>query len=260
MKEFLVYGNTLPEAYHESLICLNGSEIVPCPDWNTNQKEVSMTFVVEHPLKEDRISRLCYADPMSLEQYVQEMLDGIFDFEVGLGHWSYTYHQRYADQYQFIIDELKRNPYSRRAVMDIRTPDDIGNSDPACWQHAQYFIRGNKLHCKILFRSNDATKAAFMNAYALIELQNRIATTLGVEIGSYTHRANSYHCYERDFSMLAGYCERIKLAEEDEDEITFSYIDDWKEQMAEARPIINKKIEELSARGKPFIDVEKSIP
>ena len=257
MLEILVQGDTLPEAYHKSLSHLNMAEIVPCPDWNTYQKELSMTMVVKEPLKEDRISKLFFGDPTSLEQYVQEMLDGIFDFEVEKGNWSYTYHQRYANQYQFILDELRRNPYSRRAVIDIRTPDDMRNDDPACWQHAQYFIRDGKLHSKSLFRSNDACKAAFMNAFALIELQKRIADELGVDMGTYTHRANSYHCYERDFGMLNGYCTRIqeyqlrKIREEDgldTETITFSYIDDWKEQMDEAKPIIAKKVEEQRAK------------
>ncbi len=51
-----------------------------------------------------------------------------------------------------------------------------------------------------------------MNAFALIMLQKRIADELGVEVGTYTHRANSFHCYERDFGLLDGYCERICYA------------------------------------------------
>ncbi len=241
MIEHLVTGETLPEAYHKSLICLQSAPVVPCPDWNTYQKEVSMTMVVEYPMDEERISKLFFGDPASLEQYVQEMLFGILDFEVERGNWAYTYHQRYENQYQFIIDELRRNPYSRRAVMDIRTPDDMTNEDPACWQHAQYFIRDGRLHSKILFRSNDACKAAFMNAFALTELQLKIALELGVNMGSYTHRANSYHCYARDFDMLDGYCARIKT----DDDLTFSYIDDWYDQMREAQPAIAKKVDDL---------------
>ena len=262
MEEFLCYGKTLPLAYHASLIMLNESAIVPCPDWNTEQKEVSMTFVVERPLQDDMISKLSFCDPVSLEQYRQEMLDGIMDFEIYKGNWVYTYHDRmtryYVDnctkfpdthevnQVDFVIDELKRNRYSRRAVIDIRdNSDDIYSDDPACWQHAQFFIRDNKLHMKVLFRSNDACKAAFMNAFALIMLQARIAEALGVEVGTYTHRANSYHCYARDFDMLQGYVNRIKNYSDD---LTYSYWDDWKEQMDDAKPEIAKKVAELQKK------------
>ena len=253
MQEFICSGKTLPEAYHNALLQLKGAPIIPCPAWNTNQKEVSMTMVVEEPLGEERISRLFYGGPSDLEQYCQEMLDGIMDFEVQAGNWAYTYHSRYANQYQFIIDELTRDPWSRRAVMDIRTAEDMENEDPACWQHAQYFIRDNRLHCKILFRSNDACKAAFMNAFALIELQKRIAGALGIEVGTYTHRANSFHCYERDFGLLDSYCHRIMNSVITDkgfsgEDLTYSYEDDWAEQMVDAREEIAAKVADLKAK------------
>jgi thymidylate synthase len=245
LEEVFVTGKTLPAAYHQALISLQQAPVIPCPDWNTNQKEVTMTFVVEQPLCEPVISRLFYGDPRSLEQYRQEMLDGIMDFEIDRGNWVYTYHSRYANQYGFILDELRRNPYSRRAVMDIRTPDDMGSDDPACWQHAQYFIREGKLHCKILFRSNDACKAAYMNAFALIMLQKRIADALGVQLGTYTHRANSFHCYERDFDLLDGYIERIRSGEN----LVYDYTDEWDELMEAERPAIAAMVLEQKNKG-----------
>ena len=253
MNEVITYGKTLPEAYHGSLLLLEEAPITPCPDWNTNQKELSMTFMVDNPLQDNMISKLAFCDPVSLEQYCQEMLDGILDFEVDKGNWVYTYHDRMVrycvgeecvNQIQFIIDELKRNPYSRRAVINVRNNgEDMYSDDPACLQHLQFFIRDDKLHMKVLFRSNDACKAAFMNAFALIMLQKRVADTIGVEMGTYTHRANSYHCYERDFGMLHGYYKRIY--NEDPDDLTYSYWDDWKLLMDDAKPEIANKVETL---------------
>ena len=245
MKEVFVEGRTLPEAYHKALLALVEAPVIPCPDWNTEQKEVSMTYVVTEPMAEPMISRLFFGDPQSLEQYRQEMLDGIMDFEIDRGNWVYTYHARYAPQYQFIIDELKRNPWSRRAVMDIRSPEDMGSDDPACWQHAQYFVRDGALHCKILFRSNDACKASYMNAFALILLQKRIADALGLPMGTYTHRANSFHCYARDFALLDGYIQRIHNG----DDLEFDYEGDWDELMEEARPLIAEKVRQLKEKG-----------
>ena len=210
-----------------------------------------MTLVVEEPLREDRISRLFFGGPADLEQYRQEMLDGILDFEIAQGNWAYTYHSRYVNQFEFVIEELKRDPWSRRAVLDIRSPEDMGSDDPACWQHAQYFLRDGKLHCKILFRSNDACKATFMNAFALIELQKRVADRLGVPVGAYTHRANSFHCYERDFGLLESYCARIEehRAHPDDIDITYSYADDWAEQMEDAREEFAAKVEALKRKS-----------
>ena len=86
-----------------------------------------------------------------------------------------------------------------------------------------------------------------MNAFALILLQKRVAEELGVAMGSYTHRANSFHCYARDFAMLDGYCARIRCGEVDceRDDLTFSYADDWAEQMLDARAEIAEKVTAL---------------
>lgn len=252
MEEFIARGTNLPSAYHLALLQLNQAPIVPCPDWNTTQKECSMTMVVTHPLEEPMISRCAFVDPMSLEQYRQEIVDGILDFEVGKGNWKYTYHDRMANydignditinQLTFVVEELQRNPYSRRAVIDIRdNKEDVFSDDPACLQHIQFFIRDNLLHMKVLFRSNDACKAAFTNAFGLICLQTNIADTIGVGVGTYTHRANSFHCYERDFKLLESYTNRIMKGEN----LFYNYSDDWEYLMEEAIPEIQKKIDIL---------------
>ena len=248
MREALAAGRTLPEAYHRALELLREEgEISPCPDYHTTQRELSMTLWVREPLGEPMISKLFIGGYRELEQYRQEMLDGILDFEIEKGNWAYTYHSRMAPQLPFILRELRRNPESRRAVVDVRDwvhDSAEGNENPACLQHLQYFIRNGKLDCDVLFRSNDACKATFMNAFALILLQQRLAGELGVEIGTYTHRANSFHCYERDFPMLDGYLRRIRSGEE----ITFDYSGEWEELMAEARPEIAAAVEELKNR------------
>ena len=64
MIEAIVGADTLPEAYHEALQMLNKyGDIVNCPDWNTTQKELSMTLVVREPLQEPMISKLFIGGP-----------------------------------------------------------------------------------------------------------------------------------------------------------------------------------------------------
>lgn len=266
MEEIIVWGDSLAEAYHEALHQLElMGEISLCPDWHCLQKEISMTMVVVDPLSSPMISNLFIGGPADLEQYTQEMLDGILDFEVERGNWDYTYHDRMVNfpkgymidwdcrnkyeygvnQLAFVVEELRRNPFSRRAVITIRSAKDITvDAEPACLQHIQFFIREGKLHCKVLFRSNDACKATFMNAYALIQLQKRIADELEVAVGTYTHRANSFHCYEKDFDLFYAYVKRIRYGKED------AYADGelWAELMEEAKPEIAKKVKELMER------------
>ena len=245
MHELLVKGSSLPQAYHNALKALHENhDITPCPDYNTNQKEASVTFVAENPLEEPMISKLFIGDPHSLEQYRQEMLDGILDFEVQRGNWDYTYHQRMEKQVPWVIEELKRNADTRRAVIMIRAEDDLDSTSPACLQILQYLIRNGKLHCKVLFRSNDLTKATFMNAFALVMLQKKIADAVGVPVGSYTHRANSLHVYEADYDMFDGYVRRINEG----DELAYDYVGGWDEMMDEAKSEIAKMVESQRAK------------
>jgi thymidylate synthase len=254
MLEKLVRETTLPKAYHKALVELNtNGNIVPCPDYNTTQKEISATIVVSAPLQEPMISRLFPGDPRSLEQYRQEILYGILDFEIEKGNWHYTYHNRIADQIPLVIEELRRNPYSRRAVLNARRNDeDWATESPACLQHIQFFIRDSKfcrekiLDCIVLFRSNDAVKAAFMNAFALIMLQKSIADELGVGVGTYTHRANSFHVYEKDFVTLQAYTNRILGVNSN---LFYNYLGEWDELMDDEKPGIAKMVEELKARN-----------
>lgn len=244
MQEIFVTGKTLPEAYHKAIQALyKYGEISDCPDYNQLQKECSMTMVVEEPLGEPMISKLFIGGHADLEQYRQEVLDGILDFRIGHG-WDYTYHDRIAKQLPFIYEELKRNPDSRRAAIDIRdwkADTRHGNTSPACLQHMQFFVRKGKLYLKVLMRSNDAPEATFMNVFAFIMLQKRVADELGYKMGSYTHRANSFHCYEKDFKLLESYIKGI----EGNRDITYEYEGFYKDLMEESRPEITKKVEQV---------------
>jgi len=253
MKELFVFGTNLTDAYHKSILALYyEGEISNCPDYNQLQKECSMTIVVEKPLTEPMISKLFIGGHSDLEQYRQEVIDGILDFKIGQG-WDYTYHDRIFKQMPFIYNELKRNPDSRRAVIDVRDwkvdtrPD---NTSPACLQHIQFFIRNNNLHIKVLMRSNDAPKATFMNMFAFIMLQKKVADELSIGMGMYTHRANSFHCYERDFKLLESYVKSI----ENGDNITYEYETFYKELMEESRPEIEKKVLQLKDNLKDVYD------
>ena len=251
MREIFVQGNTLPEAYHKAILALNDEgAVLSCNDWNQKQKEVSMTFVVENPLEEPMISKLYIGGYHELQQYMMEVLDGILDFKIGDGTcWEYTYHDRLVnyngfDQVDFIISEFKRNSDTRRAVAIIRDNQvDPFNVDPACLQHMQFFIREDKLHGKVLMRSNDAVEASFMNAFAFIMLQKSIADQLGIGMGSYTHRANSYHCYEKDFKLLEQYVHGIENSPLEE--ITYNYEEFYKELMEESMDDINETVRKL---------------
>jgi len=205
-------------------------------------------FYVENAMAEPMISRLAICGPDALQQYVMEMLDGILDFEIAQPNkWSYTYHDRMVNnhgvnQLEYVKEELERAWYTRRAIISFRDSlVDTKVGDPACLQHMQFFIRDEKLHLKVVMRSNDATEATFMNAFAFIMLQKRLADMLGIEVGSYTHRANSFHCYEKDFALLEGYVHGLEVRPLEM--LTYDYEGDWKEIMEDSIPQINEMVE-----------------
>ena len=247
MKEIFVEGKTLPEAYHKAIIALRkDGDLVECPAYDQKQKEASITVFVKEPCMEPRISKLMIGGPHELQQYEMEILDGILDFIIGKSEtlWEYTYHDRYAHQLDFVVNELKRDPFTRRAIMNLRNFDvDSSNNDPACLQSIQYFIRDDKLHCKILFRSNDLPEAFYFNAFALIRLQEKVADELGLSVGTYTHRSNSMHAYEKNFDLLDGFVASIESKEFEE--LCYDYKGFYKDMMEEEIPsimdMVNKK-------------------
>ncbi|MDR0313665.1 MAG: thymidylate synthase [Treponema sp.] len=247
MQEIFVQGRNLTEAYHKALTELETrGSILDCSDWNQRQKECAMTVHIEEPIAEPRISKLIIGGAYDLQRYVMELVDGILDFKINAG-WDYTYHDRFSKYMPFVITELRRNRESRRAVISIRDNEvDSCNKDPACMQSIQYFIRDNKLDCMIFFRSNDLPEAFFFNAFGLIMLQEKVAAELGVAVGTYTHRANSMHCYEKDFQLLQNYVKAIK--EKSAEDLCYNYKDDWDEMMIAEIPGIQKLVEELRNR------------
>ena len=248
MQEIFIKGHNLTEAYHRALAELeNRGSIIDCGDWNQKQKECAMTIHIEDPVAEPRISKLIIGGPYDLQRYVMELVDGILDFKINAG-WDYTYHDRFSKYMPFVIAELKRNKESRRAVISIRDNEtDSRNKDAACMQSIQYFIRNNKLDCMILFRSNDLPEAFFFNAFGLIMLQEKIAKELGVETGTYTHRSNSMHCYEKDFPLLKNFANA--LASKKSEELCYNYKGDWDELMETEIPGIRQLVEDLKHSG-----------
>jgi thymidylate synthase len=85
----------------------------------------------------------------------------------------------------------------------------------------------------------------------LIRLQEKIAAelnTAGIDVktGTYTHRSNSMHCYEKDFDLIKGYIKGIK--ERPVEDLTYNYAEFFKELMEEELPSIMKMVEEQKAK------------
>ena len=107
------------------------------------------------------------------------------------------------NQIEKIIELLKHDPTSRRAVMNINVPNErvIETKDEMCTICLNYQIRNGKLHSTCVMRSNDFNFGLRNDIAFFLYLQKYIADRLGVAYGSYTHYAFSMHMYDRDFKF-----------------------------------------------------------
>lgn len=272
-----VEGDCIARAWENSLIRLyeQGCDIstqYDKPD-DPPSKDATMIITVDDPLAEPMIHRDIPGGFEDLQEYVMEVCDGIKDHCVRDPNdpddtrWEYTYHERLfaysvpsqngpIDQIEGICQQLADTGYTRRAqAITWKVWDDRNCEDPACLQSLWCRIIEESgtpfLNMNVRFRSNDAYKAAFMNMFALVQLQGRIAARvtelIGSEIrlGRYCHMADSYHIYgsnmEEFQSRFLG-----ALDSRDFDGRTMRYAD-VKDFMEEARPLILEKAKRMEA-------------
>lgn len=107
------------------------------------------------------------------------------------------------NQIEKIIELLKHDPKSRRAVLNINVPNDkvIETHDEMCTICLNYQIRDGKLFSTNVMRSNDFNFGLRNDIAFFIYLQKYIADRLGVGYGSYTHYAFSMHMYNKDINF-----------------------------------------------------------
>lgn len=113
-------------------------------------------------------------------------------------------------QWNYVLEELERDPDSRRAVIHIRSPQDsiLAKLDVPCTLSLQFFLRNDEVHLVASMRSSDLILGLAYDVPAFTMFQELLAhdlsTRLNKEIGlgSYTHVSNSLHIYDRHFDMV----------------------------------------------------------
>jgi len=192
-------------------------------------RDCTMIVEVTHPFGEPRIHKNFPGGPAELEVYRQEVVEGIHDHWVDPSDpdkWTYTYHQRLfayepttslddpaaqrlpaVNQIEYVVNKAAAATYSRRIQAITWMPTaDPQTADPPCLQRLWFRLlpdeRGElHLNLNTHWRSRDAYKAWFMNAFALTDLQRCVAEMLAqrlgrmVCIGSYVDISDSFHLY-----------------------------------------------------------------
>lgn len=119
-------------------------------------------------------------------------------------HGAYGYRLRHhfkRDQIEAAINELTTSPASRRVVMTLYAPDDLGfdSKDIPCnTQVSLRRVRG-RLEMTVSNRSNDLWLGVPYNWFVFRVLQHLIADRLGIACGVQRHVSSYVHLYEKDF-------------------------------------------------------------
>jgi thymidylate synthase len=207
-------------------------------------KDCTMIMDVDFPLLEPRIHGFFPGGPADLQEYRMEVIDGVKDHWVGPAPlWSYTYHQRIAEQMENIIEQLKTSGITRRAqAVTWRVPKDNKSIDPPCLQRVWCRIINHALHMHTHWRSRDGLKAAFMNGDAFITWGEKIAGELGVPFVKYVDMSDSFHIYGKDIEEYKNRFLPMKNKR--------FHASEWKEMMQEAIPEIKRKIEKRDELNK----------
>lgn len=105
------------------------------------------------------------------------------------------------DQWRAVVNELRADPDSKRAVLQIFKGDELrvpDNPDVSCTLGLQFLIRGGALHAVALMRANDAYRGMSSDVFSFTFLQEVMAHELGLPVGGYDHLVGSLHVYDPD--------------------------------------------------------------
>jgi thymidylate synthase len=135
-----------------------------------------------------------------ISYYIKEYAEYADGNEIFGGYGPRFFDWKGVNQIANIIELLKRNRYSRKAVIQLFDRHDIleEHRDIPCTCTLQLMPRRDELLMICNMRSNDAHKGLPHDVFCFTMLQEITARTLSLEIGTYKHSAGSLHLYAKD--------------------------------------------------------------
>ncbi len=103
---------------------------------------------------------------------------------------------RSIDQIAEVIEQIKKNPDSRRLIVSAWNVADINNMKlPPCHAFFQFYVADGKLSCQLYQRSADVFLGVPFNiaSYALLTLM--VAQVCGLQPGDFVHTLGDAHLY-----------------------------------------------------------------
>lgn len=116
--------------------------------------------------------------------------------------WTYnnsfelTQHRNEIDQLQTVINDLKRDPYSRRHIISLWNVEALPYMTlPPCPVLLQFYVENNKLSCLLYQRSCDMFLGVPFDIAGYSLLTHIIAQIVGLEVGEFIWTGGDCHIY-----------------------------------------------------------------
>lgn len=108
------------------------------------------------------------------------------------------------DQIKNLIEQLEKNPNSRRLIISGWNPETALKVDlPPCHTLCQFKIENEKtLHCQLYQRSADAFLGVPFNLSSYALLTHLIAHVCGLEVGEFIHTFGDLHIYSNHVEQV----------------------------------------------------------
>lgn len=103
---------------------------------------------------------------------------------------------RTIDQISNVIDQIKKNPDSRRLLVVAFNPGDVEKMAlPPCHAFFQFYVANGKLSCQLYQRSADIFLGVPFNIASYALLTHMIAQVCNLEAGDFIHTLGDAHLY-----------------------------------------------------------------
>jgi len=101
-----------------------------------------------------------------------------------------------VDQLAEVVDQLRRNPDSRRLLVSAWNVADIPSMAlPPCHAFFQFYVADNKLSCQLYQRSADVFLGVPFNIASYALLTHMVARVCGLGVGEFVHTMGDAHLY-----------------------------------------------------------------
>jgi thymidylate synthase len=101
-----------------------------------------------------------------------------------------------VDQIAWVVDEIKRNPDSRRLIVSAWNVGELPKMAlMPCHTMFQFYVANGKLSCQLYQRSGDIFLGIPFNIASYALLTHMMAQVCGLEVGDFVHTLGDAHLY-----------------------------------------------------------------